>query len=236
MIGQRRIRASVIHAIKAMSILDTECLKLNKKWLPIGVCTVRKAFEDMAAGAVTGLKFHDGYPTAYRLADWMNLPVPDKEEFVGVQGKGTHEIRKIAVPRVTIAVTYDQLMLKEQPCDLKNLVKRYDSTCAVSKKKLRPHQYSREHVNPRSKGGRNGWKNEVLMDRELNSRRGNKPYKDVGLEAPTILPEPRPLPPSAFIVNRGGYPEWDLFKIPRVDSIVDGDDVVLYADRLGEAS
>lgn len=198
-----------------MDILDTDCLKLNKNWVPLTICTVRKAIEDAAAEAATLLRFHDGYPIPLRLQEWLQLEVNDKEEYIGISGKFHGQIRKIPVPRVIICVNFDKFIAKEQRPNLKNLARHYNETCAVSGKKLKPEEYSREHVRPRSKGGKDGWTNEVLMDRNLNSLRSNKSYRKVGLKKPKILPAPKALLPINRIINRNGYEEWDLFKIPR---------------------
>ena len=42
------------------SILNCEVLKLNRRWQVIEVISVRKAFEDMSAEAVTALRCEDG--------------------------------------------------------------------------------------------------------------------------------------------------------------------------------
>lgn len=196
-----------------MSQLDTECLKINSNWAPLGVVTVRQAFSDAAAGAVTFLKFSEGYPSPFRLEDWLKLDVQDGEDYVSTSR--LHELKKILVPRVCITVNFNRLIAREQKCNLPNLVRRYKGRCAVSGKNLAPDEYSREHVNPRANGGHSGWDNEVLMDRKLNSKRGHKKYEEAGLREPKILPAPKPLLPINQIRNKNGYSEWDLFKIPR---------------------
>jgi len=191
--------------------LEGEVLKINKSWVPIGIITVRKAFEDAFAGAVTLLRFHDGYPTPYRIEDWIRIQLQDGEDYISVSRM--HGVGKIAIPRVCITVNFNRIIAKEQRCNLKNLSKHYDYTCAVSGKKLLPDEYSREHVKPRAHGGGHGWGNEVLMDRRLNSRRGDRPYADLHLPRPKLRPAPRPLLPINTLVNRNHYPEWRIFGI-----------------------
>lgn len=69
---------------------------------------------------------------------------------------------------------------------------------------------SREHVVPQSLGGKDGWENEVLAHRDINSKRGNLPYEKVGLRKPVIPRAPREKPAAELIENRFGFPEWDL--------------------------
>ncbi len=194
-----------------MSLLDTEVLKLNKNWTPIGVISVRKAFLDAGAGAVTLLRFHDGYPTPYRLQDWVNLPVGDKEDFIYTNRN--HELHKVLVPRVAICVTFNRIIAKEQKLNTQSVARRDKGICAVSKKKLQPNEYSIEHVRPRSKGGENTWENVRLMDKSLNSKRGNKSYRKLGLRKPETKGAPRPSLPFEHIVNKNNYPEWTLLGI-----------------------
>jgi 5-methylcytosine-specific restriction endonuclease McrA len=196
-----------------MSVLDNPVLKLNKLWVPIGTTSVRQSFSDAGAGAVTLLRFHEGYPTAYRLEDWLNIPVRDDEEYVGVGGP-LHSLKKISVPRVCITVNYDRIIAKEQPCTPHNLHKRYGGKDAVTGQPLPKERLSREHVRPRSKGGKSGWENEVPMDKDLNSKRGNRSYRKLGLRKPKILGAPRPLLPINTLLNTHHYPEWRLFNIP----------------------
>lgn len=211
-IGQKLVNCTMYK----MDILETRVLKLDRNWRPFATCSVRKAFLDAGAGAVTLLRFHEGNPTPYRLDDWLNIPVEDKEEFVSTGGKFHGEIRKIAVPRVVICVGFDQVILEKQrykrkPINLKNVAELHEETCAVSNKKLKPEEFSIEHVRPRSKGGKNEWGNVVLMDRKLNSKRGNKSYRKIGLKKPKI--KKAPLREAAKITNDCGYPEWALFGI-----------------------
>lgn len=196
-----------------MSQLETECLKLTKLWTPHEVISVRQAFSDASAGAVTLLKYYRGYPTPYRLDDWINLPIEDGEDFICTSR--LHEIKKIAVPRVCICTSFDKIVAEEQKCTPDNLLKRYGHKDAVTGKALERKNFSREHVRPKSKGGKNGWENIVPMDRSLNSKRGNKSYRKLGLAKPKILGEPNKILPIHKIKNKAGYPEWDFHHISR---------------------
>lgn len=186
------------------SHLDNEVLKLNNCWQAIETVTVRKAFEDMAAEAATALRFHDGNPTPYRLEDWLHIPIEDKEDFIGL----SHG-RKVAIPRVIIAVNFDRLIVKPPKLTLANLRRRDADTCQLSGRKLRPDEMSREHVVPESHGGKSVWTNIVLADKRLNSLRGNRSYKDAGMQLLRTPVAPRGVNPADRIVNRMGYPEWE---------------------------
>lgn len=196
-----------------MSNLDLPVLKLNKNWSPVSTIPVSKAFSDAFAGAVTFLKFQEGYPSIFRIEDWLLMEVEDGQDYITTSKM--HGLRRIACPRVCICTSYDKLLAKEQPCTPDNLLKRYGHKDAVTGKRLKRENFSREHVVPRSRGGGGGWENLVPMDRKLNSQRGNKPYDTIGHRRPRVLEPPRPILPINSIVNVHGWPEWDFCHIPR---------------------
>jgi 5-methylcytosine-specific restriction endonuclease McrA len=197
-----------------MNLLDTDCLKLNANWQVIDVVKVRNAFEDAAAGAATLLRFHEGYPIPLRLEEWLKIEVDEGQEYVGISAKYSHNVRRIAVPRVMICINYDKFIAEEQKPYGDSLLKHYNYKDAVTGKPLTRERMSREHVRPRSKGGTDGWENVAPMDKELNSKRSNKSYRKVGLKAPKLKKAPKPLLPINRIINKNHYPEWRLFKIP----------------------
>lgn len=187
------------------SILNQEVLKLNKNWQVIGVISVRQAFEDMAADAVTALHYDDGLMIPYRLKDWMELPIRDQDECVCT----SH--RKIRAPKVVIAVKFDKLIIKPPKLTLKNLRERDKDTCIYTGKKLKPSEMSMEHVIPESLGGKTTWENIALAHREINSKRSNMPLEKVGLKLRYKPYAPKPAKPSETIKNKNNYPEWAIF-------------------------
>ena len=199
-----------------MSHLDSKCLKVSSQWIPLDVITVRQAFSDAAAGACHFLQFIEGYPVPTSLDDWLKIEPTEDQDYVTTSK--LHEIKRILVPRVSISIHYARPKPKDRRPTPENLLKRYGHKDAITGKPLDRKRFSREHVTPRSKGGTNGWENVVPMDRDLNSRRGNREYADAGLKAPKILPAPAPLLPINTIVNTEGYPEWDMFQIPRAEN------------------
>ena len=187
------------------SILNCEVLKLNRRWQVIEVISVRKAFEDMSAEAVTALRCEDGLMIPCRLKDWMELPVRANDDFVGTA------LQKIRAPRIVIAVRFDKLIIRPPKLTLKNLRERDNDTCIYTGKKLKPSQMSMEHVLPESHGGLTTWENIGLADKDVNSKRSNLPLEKAGLKLRYKPFAPRPAKPCETIKNKHGYPEWDLF-------------------------
>jgi hypothetical protein len=192
--------------LKPPSELDGPCLKLNRLWVPIAVITVRKAIEDACAPTQSKfIKLIEHYPVVLNMEEWMELSPQDGEPVIQLS-----HARCIPVPRVSICSEYSKVRAKAVNFNLLNLARRYNYVCAVTNKPLTPEEFSREHVDPKSKGGESGWDNEVLMDRKTNNRRGNRDYESLGLKRPVILGEPPPqLPVHAIDLSK--FPEWELF-------------------------
>ncbi len=191
-----------------MNKLGQEVYKLNKLWQLIGVVTVREALEDMAAGSVTALRFQEGNPVPYRMADWLKIEPDEKEPFIGMSNNRLTGLqRRIAIPRIIISIRYDKLVVKPPKLNMRNLRKRDGDTCQISGKKLKPSEMSMEHVIPVSHGGRKVWNNIVLAHRDYNSLRGNRPYHEVGLKLLRQPFEPRGRKPEEI------FPQWrDAFQ------------------------
>lgn len=186
-------------------------LVVNCHWLVVNVITVQQALSMMIADAATGFDVQGAdffVPTRWN--DWEHLPVREQDDYVSTPRK------KIRVPRVIMAVNFAGVPVKEEKCTPENLLKRYGGKCAVSGVKLTRKTFSREHVVPRSKWKgdkrkRDGWENVVPAHREVNSKRGNKTYKDAGLPEPKVLPAPRPTVFASTVQNVHGFAEWDFF-------------------------
>jgi 5-methylcytosine-specific restriction endonuclease McrA len=185
-------------------VLNQEVLRLNKHWQVIGVCTVRKALEDISAGAVTALRFSEGYPTPYRWEDWIHIPVENGQDAVRTARS------QVLAPRVVVCVHFNKLIVKPPKLSMKALRKRDNDTCAYTLKKLKPSEMSMEHVVPQSKGGKTHWENIVLAHRDVNSRRGNLPLETVGLQLHVKPHAPRGRQPHELITEIK-HPEWKLF-------------------------
>lgn len=188
-----------------MEILDRPVLVLNANWAVIHECTVREALSMMCADAASGMGTDDACFTPVAWKEWIKLPVRPTDECV----RTSHA--NVRAPRVIIAGNYRGLVAKKPRLNMKNLFSHYGGKCMYSGKQLKPKEASREHVRPVSKGGKTTWQNVGLADRDINSKRGNKPLTEAGLKPLYPLTEPRPITPADTIVNRFEYPEWDQF-------------------------
>lgn len=186
-------------------VLSHQVLKLNKHWQALETITVREAFESMAAGGLKALRCEDGMMLPVSFDEWVQLEVRDTDEFV----RTAH--LKVRAPRVVITVRFDKLHIEPPKLNLKNLRIRDQDRCVYTGKKLKPEEMSIEHLVPTSKNGKHEWENVALADRIINSQRGNRDLKDVGL-TPKFKPfAPKPKRPEDYIKNVNNFPEWEFF-------------------------
>lgn len=188
-----------------MNILDQQrVLVLNSQWVVIATKSVADALTDVAKGAYYALDIQDEHMIPSTWEAWVKLSVREGDDSIQTPRM------LIRVPRVIVAKGYRKVPVKKLKCNIKNLRRVHNDTCAITGRKLKPSEMSREHVKPVSLGGKNGWDNEVLAHKDINSRRGNQPYEKAGLKAPVIPPAPREKPASEMIENRFGFPEWEI--------------------------
>lgn len=190
---------------EGQTILDTPALKLNKHWQVIGVIPVSNAIQNILAGRFVGLLCEKDYVAPLTAEEWLELPVGNTGDYIQTINK------KIKVPRVVITPTFNKLHVEPPKLNLKNLRARDNDTCIYTGKKLKPGEFSIEHIVPVSKNGKHVWENVALAHRDINSRRGNLDLDRVGL-SPRYQPyAPRGRQPHEAISNTYQFPEWEIF-------------------------
>lgn len=188
-----------------MNILDqNRVLVLNSAWVVIGTKSVADSLTDVAKGAYLALDIQNDHMIPLKWEEWIKVEIRSGDDVIHTPKLA------VRVPRVIVAKGYRKVPVKKLKCNMRNLRRVHQDTCAITGRKLKPSEMSREHVVPVSLGGKNGWENEVLAHKDINSRRGNLPYAKVGLSTPVIPPAPREKPASDTIENKYQFPEWDL--------------------------
>jgi 5-methylcytosine-specific restriction endonuclease McrA len=191
-------------------------LKLNANWAPLGWTTPRKAFVDMCGGKYGGTppalslsvsvdengKLTEAIPLKWE--DWVKLEVRPQD--LAVQTKSG----AIRCPTVIVAPNYDQMPHVQQKLTKRAILERDGFVCAYSGEKLPISKLNIDHINPKSKGGKDTWENLVACRKDINTRKGNKSNKEAGL---VLLKKPRaPKPvPKSFTVREVKRPEHGPF-------------------------
>lgn len=185
------------------SILDkTIVLSLNANWFPIGHRTVKQAIIALTGGLGTppalalDIQLDDNdnlvsaIPTKWQ--DWVNLPVRASDLSISTKNG------RIRAPTV-IVTGYLKMPLKRPRLTAKAIRERDGDTCQYSGKKLSRKEGNIDHIHPKSRGGKDDWKNMVWCDKKLNSQKSNRLNHEIGLKLIRPPKEPPALPASALI-------------------------------------
>ena len=184
----------------------TIVLVLNRNWQAINIRTPADAFCQMATNVATALEI-DGEknirPVSW--AEWIALPIREQDNAVRtVRGA-------IRVPTVIVAVNFAKVPKKRPKLCAKAIRERDNNRCQYTGKLLRPDEGSLDHVLPRSRGGKDEWRNLVWSDKTVNAKKGNRLPHEAGLKLLSIPRPPKELPVTALIRNAHGIVDWKLF-------------------------
>jgi 5-methylcytosine-specific restriction endonuclease McrA len=176
--------------------MQTTCLTdptlvLNKNWLPIQVCPVRRAFTLLFKGLARVVE-----PQDYSLYDfdrWSDLAIPRGDPFVqGVRSR-------IRIPEVIVLQGCDRFNRPRVAFTRRNLFRRDRNCCQYCGKKCSTEDLSIDHVIPRCAGGEGSWTNCVVACLACNARKGGRLVGEAGMH---LLREPvEPPAQSAFTLH-----------------------------------
>ena len=137
--------------------------------------------------------------------EWITLPIRDGDNAV-------HTVRgAIRVPTVIVAVNYARVPKKRPKLSAKNIRERDGNRCQYTGVLLHPDEGSLDHVLPRSRGGKDEWRNLVWSDKTVNAKKGNRLPHEAGLKLLTVPRTPKELPVTVIIRNPQGITDWKLF-------------------------
>ena len=213
-----------------MSVINKNIvLKLNANWQALGISTVAKAIVDLAAGqAAMALDFEyekdengnyildeNGYPVSDPIGAtptdwerWINLPVRswEMEDAIHYGSEGQKLMR---APTVLIAKNFRKMpkkSFKGKPSK-DAIIIRDGCIDQYTGKKLRRDEATIDHVLPKSKGGKDEWKNLVTTSRKINTEKGNHLNEEIGLKLIREPKVPKDMPVSELIRDIK-HPTW----------------------------
>ena len=181
-------------------------LVLNRNWQAINISTPALAFCQMATNVATALEIEgENHIRPVTWDEWITLPVRESDNAV-------HTVRgAIRVPTVIVAVNFAKVPKKRPKHCAKTIRERDGNRCQYTGRLLRPEEGSLDHVLPRSRGGKDDWKNLVWSDKAVNAKKGNRLPHEAGLKLLSVPRAPKELPVTALIRNAEGIADWNLF-------------------------
>jgi len=142
-----------------------------------------------------------------RLVDWdtwITLPVRSYDLVVNTPRQ------QIRVPRVVMSLLSDDMPKKRYGTDFSSIYEIYAGIDQYTKRKISKNEASRDHIIPKSRGGKTEHSNLVLSSKHINTKKGSKLNHEIGL--PQVTPIiPKSLPVSALLKNTKNIPEWRYF-------------------------
>jgi len=193
------------------------CLCLNKLWQPIGVKSVREAFNELVSPNCSALNIiykqnEDGSFDFNEVQEiqtlkwdaWIRLPVRPCDL----------EIRTskltLRVPTIIVSSRYADMPKKTFNPTKNNIWLRDNGVCQYSGKKLKPEEANIDHPFPKSRGGPNTWENMVLCHKDINSKKGSRTPEEAGLK---LIREPKAMKPllACDAIKFSNHIDWSIF-------------------------
>lgn len=182
-------------------MFDQRVLVLNKNWIAIHICSVRRAmsllYQDLAR-VVT-----DEYQLM-SFDEWRDLSeCADSEYMIKTPSL------KILVPEVIMLTRFNRMPPRIIKFNRRNIYTRDEYTCQYCGKKPGREKLTIDHIIPKSRGGESVWENVILACSTCNTRKGNRLPEECGMK---LLSKPRkPHWSIAFGHSEPGSPLWLKF-------------------------
>jgi len=152
-----------------VQVLNRDVLVLNKHWLAVHVCSVRRAFsllyQDVAHVVTEEYRIHD-------FESWRDLSRYSKGHMIHTPNY------QILVPEVIILRRYNKFPRHYVKFNRRNIYHRDHFTCQYCGKMPPRDELTVDHIVPRSRGGKSTWTNVVLACSNCNAKKGNRLLKE----------------------------------------------------------
>lgn len=178
-----------------MEIADRHVLVLNKHWLAVHICTVRRAMSLLYQGVAHVVA--DDYQI-YDFETWRGLSNRNGNGVNGAKtanGHGTnghaHEMMihtprfQLRVPQVIVLARYQRNPPRTVRFNRRNIYIRDRFQCQYCGAAPDREDLTIDHVTPRSRGGRSVWENVVTACARCNAKKGDRLPGECGMQPRT---------------------------------------------------
>lgn len=200
-------------------------LVLNSIYQPIGTVTPKRALLALSSGIDEGkysakaidVIYANKSDGSFDLENVLTFATYSFDEWLMVDfreglDKAVHTSRlKIRCPTVIIT-SYSKMPMRRLRPTKTLLYEIQKGICGYSGKKMSIKQMNIEHKHPRSLGGKETFQNLMVVDKEINNKRGNKPLEELGLKPLFNHNEPKPTP-IAYVIKNAIHPDWTYFML-----------------------
>jgi 5-methylcytosine-specific restriction endonuclease McrA len=156
-------------------MLNRQVLVLNRHWVAVHVCTVRRAltllFQELARVVTADFETYD-------FQSWREL---------SAFADGTHPIIhtpnfQMLLPRVIVLSRYQSWPPRLIKFNRGNIFIRDHHTCQYCGRTPREDDLTIDHMIPKSRGGHTVWENVVLACTTCNTKKGNRLPSECGMQ------------------------------------------------------
>ena len=199
-----------------MGKLSAGTLVLNRSWMAVQVCSVKRAISLVYSGHA---KVVSQDYQSYNFDDWSEVSQlmveVDADEFV------CSPSIKIKIPRVIVLMFYDKLPKRNVAFSRKNIFERDNYQCQYCGTKpptkrdalrwMEKKALTFDHVLPRSRGGKTTWDNIVTACFKCNAKKGDKTPKELGWKIKKLPKQPAWHPTVNIPLRMVPHKEWANF-------------------------
>ncbi|MBD3260333.1 MAG: HNH endonuclease [Candidatus Altiarchaeales archaeon] len=200
-----------------MGKLNGDTLVLNRSWMAVQICSVKRAISLLYQGHARVVDTEDF--RTYNFEDWsevsQQLVQVDENDFI------CSPTLSIRIPRVIVLMLYDRLPKRHVRFSRKNIFERDKWQCQYcgikpSNKKdalswMKSNVLNLDHVVPRARGGKTTWENVVASCYKCNSKKGSKTLKELGWKLKKEPNKPRWHPTLNIPLKVVPHKEWVSF-------------------------
>lgn len=165
-------------------MLNRQVLVLNRHWVAVHVCTVRRAltllFEELARVVTEDFEAHD-------FQSWREI---------SAFANGTHPVIRtpnfnLLLPQVIVLSRYQRVPPRTVKFNRRNIFLRDQHQCQYCGRRPKEDDLTIDHVIPKSRGGHTIWENVVLACTSCNAKKGSRLADECGM-TPIRLPKKPP--------------------------------------------
>jgi 5-methylcytosine-specific restriction endonuclease McrA len=117
----------------------------------------------------------------------------------------------IRMPAVVKLVRYVKFVKGDPPLSRANLLARDNFQCQYCALEVTHHNFSIDHVHPRSQGGGTYWENVVVACHPCNRKKGGRTPEQARMKLLKPVIQPDWLPVITFRFNNNVPPSWVIF-------------------------
>ena len=191
--------------------LESKVLVLNKFYAAIRVVSAKRAFNLLVRDAAEVIDVTEGQYLNYDFASWIEV-ADLQRQFEPERHDWVNTVRfNIAVPRIIRLLGYDRLPDQRVKLNRRNLFARDRNQCQYCGKYFPTSELSIDHVEPRSQGGPDTWKNLVCACVRCNAKKGGRTPDQARMKLIRTPKQPKRNPLISIKLGNDKYASWKAF-------------------------